>query len=477
MIKTNHSIGKQHSFWAACMLAFAFMLTQSDKAVAQWVTNGNNINNTNTGNVGIGTTTPNTNLHVLLTPTTNVITKQTNLNGFLLLSGWGDLTAKTGFVGSFATAPGISSGVILGREGLLWGTYVAFHTHGDHANALDELAERMRISANGNVGIGTNAPLGPLSVGDSAAGNSDGYLVLGKSNGGGGSRHFRIGFDSAFNFVIGDYGNSNTAGPWLSPFAINWQAPSNSLYINSAGRIGIGTNTPATKLHVSGEILSEGPVASNSFRDRTSGRGWAWYGTGDVARFWNSGAGDMLGITASGSMGIGTTAPSSKLHVVGDLTLTGTGNISASGTMTAGNIVARYQDIAEWVPARHAIPAGTVVVLDTEQSNQVLPSSQSYDTRVAGVISARPGVILGEGGVGKVIVATTGRVRVKVDATRAPVRVGDLLVTSDKEGIAMRSEPLNLGGTPIHRPGTLIGKALEPLDKGVGEILVLLSLQ
>jgi hypothetical protein len=75
------------------------------------------------------------------------------------------------------------------------------------------------------------------------------------------------------------------------------------------------------------------------------------------------------------------------------------------------------------------------------------------------------------------MVATTGRVRVKVDATNAPIRVGDLLVTSDKEGIAMRSKPLDLGGTPIHRPGTLIGKALEPLDKGVGEILVLLSLQ
>jgi hypothetical protein len=75
------------------------------------------------------------------------------------------------------------------------------------------------------------------------------------------------------------------------------------------------------------------------------------------------------------------------------------------------------------------------------------------------------------------MVATTGRVRVKVDATSAPIRVGDLLVTSDKEGSAMRSQPLDLGGTPIHRPGTLIGKALEPLAKGVGEILVLLSLQ
>ncbi len=33
----------------------------------------------------------------------------------------------------------------------------------------------------------------------------------------------------------------------------------------------------------------------------------------------------------------------------------------------------------------------------------------------------------------------------------------------------------SIGRTPIHRPGTLIGKALEPLDKGAGEILVLIS--
>jgi hypothetical protein len=51
------------------------------------------------------------------------------------------------------------------------------------------------------------------------------------------------------------------------------------------------------------------------------------------------------------------------------------------------------------------------------------------------------------------------------------------LVTSDKEGVAMKSVPVEIGGVRIHRPGTLIGKALEPLAQGTGEILVLLSLQ
>jgi hypothetical protein len=339
-------------------------------------------------------------------------------------------------------------------------------------------------------------------------------------------------------------GTANQIPKWSGATALT-----NSVMAENSGRIGLGTTNPVAELEVVGRIRAIGTIAQLSFTDRSGSRDWAWYGTGDVARLFATGVGDLIGITPSGNvgigtvspayklqliggrqwisptaetyalglsrtdisgafwlgasnsvfnpdlilssyagiervrvtdsgrMGIGTSSPSSQLHVVGDVTLTGSGNITATGTIQGNNVKANYQDVAEWVPASRAIPAGTVVVLDTDQNNHVLPSSRSYDTRVAGVVSANPGVILGEGGNGKVMVATTGRVKVKVDATRAPIRVGDLLVTSDKEGIAMRSQPLDLGGTPIHRPGTLIGKALEPLEKGIGEILVLLSLQ
>jgi hypothetical protein len=85
--------------------------------------------------------------------------------------------------------------------------------------------------------------------------------------------------------------------------------------------------------------------------------------------------------------------------------------------------------------------------------------------------------MLGESGDNKILVATTGRVKVRVDAAAGPIEVGDLLVTSDVPGHAMKSQPIDVGGVKIHRPGTLIGKALEPLRQGTGEILVLLSLQ
>jgi hypothetical protein len=41
----------------------------------------------------------------------------------------------------------------------------------------------------------------------------------------------------------------------------------------------------------------------------------------------------------------------------------------------------------------------------------------------------------------------------------------------------MRSRPVKVGKQAMHRPGTLLGKALESLPNGKGEILVLLTLQ
>ncbi len=148
------------------------------------------------------------------------------------------------------------------------------------------------------------------------------------------------------------------------------------------------------------------------------------------------------------------------------------------GTLTATRVIgAVYQDVAEWVPAAAEMVNGTVVVLDGDARDTVMPSDRAYDTRVAGVVSAQPGVLLGVEGPSKAKIATAGRVKIRVDASHAAIRAGDLRVTSDKPGLAMRSEPVDLAGVKIHRPGTLIGKALGPLERGEGEILVLLSLQ
>ena len=168
----------------------------------------------------------------------------------------------------------------------------------------------------------------------------------------------------------------------------------------------------------------------------------------------------------AGSVRIGTDPAETAVK----LTINGAIDVKAG-------IAAQYQDVAEWVPALGDPTPGTVVILDANVNNTVVASETPYDTRVAGVVSPQPGLILGIPGDDKVMVATTGRVNVKVDASAAPIKIGDLLVTSDKPGVAMKSIPVEVAGIQMHRPGTVVGKALEPLASGTGEILVLLSMQ
>ena len=252
-----------------------------------------------------------------------------------------------------------------------------------------------------------------------------------------------------------------------------WTTNGNNINNTNTGNVGVNTATPASRLHVyepagngvSARITIQDGDSSAGFNVLAPNRFWSFVADNSPDGFSiisTGGANFFIGNT--GKVGIGTNSPTTNLHVMGDVTVT-------------GNIAAKYQDVAEWVESSQELSAGTVVVLDPTKSNQVIASTQAYDSRVAGVISMKPGIALGERGERHVLVATTGRVKVKVDANGGPVNIGDLLVTSEKEGVAMKSIPIEIAGAHIHRPGTLIGKALEPLAQGTGQILVLLSLQ
>jgi len=234
----------------------------------------------------------------------------------------------------------------------------------------------------------------------------------------------------------------------------------------SSGNVGIGTNTPGAPLDVAGRVrMRNGTDFAEIFMGSSGGVSGLHLGSRTnmpVALYSNS-SGPRVILDVNGNLGVGT-FPAKRFHVYGDAQID-------------GNISAKYQDVAEWVPARGSLGAGTLVTIDAHASNTVIPVEQAYDTRVVGVVSDKPGLILGEGGADKAKIAQSGRVKVKVDAQYGPITPGDLLVSSPTPGHAMRSVPIAIGDAAFHRPGTIIGKALEPLNEGRSEILVFLTLQ
>jgi hypothetical protein len=154
-------------------------------------------------------------------------------------------------------------------------------------------------------------------------------------------------------------------------------------------------------------------------------------------------------------------------------------------------------DLASLVDVSEAVEAGDVLVIDTESAGGMRLARSASDPGVFGIVAAEPGVVLGQprpaeevdqaeesGGreeapdapegltaesSSSVPVALSGVVLCKVDAGYGSIRAKDLLTTSPTPGHAMRSDE------PI--PGTILGKALEPLDSGTGVIRVLVMLR
>lgn len=142
-----------------------------------------------------------------------------------------------------------------------------------------------------------------------------------------------------------------------------------------------------------------------------------------------------------------------------------TGDVDAKGVFLASSL-----DLAESFSAGEALEPGDVVVINPNATEQLVLCRRAYDFSAAGVISSKPGLLLGTNADGKARLALAGRVPCKVDASYGAVAVGDLLTTSATPGHAMRANPEKTVA------GCVIGKALEPLAEGRGAISVLVSL-
>jgi hypothetical protein len=135
----------------------------------------------------------------------------------------------------------------------------------------------LTILNNGNVGIGTTGPVFPLQVSGTIAPVSDTVGNLGGSNN-------RWGNVYARNYYSGSYAYSVNIGR-ISP----------ELVIDSTGNVGIGTTSPSYKLDVNGTLNAS---ATSTFA------GWVGIGTATPA------TGDALTVNGVGRFGANIYSPS-----------------------------------------------------------------------------------------------------------------------------------------------------------------------
>lgn len=165
-----------------------------------------------------------------------------------------------------------------------------------------------------------------------------------------------------------------------------------------------------------------------------------------------------------------------------------TGNLFIKGSYYcpgACSLKSGSADVAEHINSGEKLEPGDVVEIDPTQPRHYRLSRTPSSTRVAGIISTQPGVVLGgnfdadknQWQDERPLLALAGTVPVKVTTENGPILPGDLLVSASTPGYAMKAKPILINGIEIYPTGAILGKALESLESGTGVISVLVMLK
>jgi hypothetical protein len=256
-----------------------------------------------------------------------------------------------------------------------------------------------------------------------------------------------------------------------SALAINYGlGVAQNTYLNvQGGNVGIGTDNPQQKLHVTG--LARFDLGGGQINMSTPG-GWP----GLIAFAPNGHRRDI--VVYDGGIRIEASSTASPPPTGNGIIITEGGRLVARELqLTGGADLSEQFDVRK--PSREIqLEPGMVVVIDQENPGALTLSGQAYDRRVAGIISGaggvRPGMLMGQKGSmadGSQPVALTGRVYCWADTANGPIEPGDLLTTSGTPGHAMKVDDYT------RAQGAILGKAMSSLKSGQGLILVLVSLQ
>jgi hypothetical protein len=233
------------------IIIFVTAFSGLGEAIGQWASNGTHIYNTNSGNVGIGSSTPGSLLYVSKFMTEPTVTIR-NLGGF----------------------GGATYSMIDDASGADW-KFKATLTGGfkirDHANGLDviviepnSIANALYINSAGNVGIGTSSPTSKLEVVGRNIELGD-WVFLGRMYSGTdlllGHNMKAIDDEDSRGAVVANTWSGGYSGIRMyQGESVNAGDPASNLRmrIDPEGNIGIGTSTPTTSALVDMSSTTQG---------------------------------------------------------------------------------------------------------------------------------------------------------------------------------------------------------------------------
>jgi hypothetical protein len=303
------------------------------------------------GNVGIGNNDPQFKLQVSGSVALDVMpTNQSE--GIVRIGRYDANTSRYNDIKSFVSSTAASN-------------YLKFSIHGGTGNAtVDTLTLLGSGNAvfSGNVGIGTTGPNTALQVNQAT---TVPLLIHRPSN-----TNFDphgIGFSTrndAANGGLGDvrsgifsdYNGDLFLAASQSSITSNPLASSRLFIEGSSGNVGIGVVNPDTsRLLVRG---STNDSASNIFQAANLGGASKYVIRADGDNKWYKGDNSLsMILTSTGEVGIGVTAPTQKLHVVGGLRVTGAYYDSSNDPGTPGQVLSSYASGTNWVGAS-GLPGG-----------------------------------------------------------------------------------------------------------------------
>ena len=298
-------------------------------------------------NVGIGTTSPTTLFHIHSTTADTILNvKSTVGQGQIRLDGAATDWSELNYFKAGTRTFGISVQHSVDK--------LFIHGASEVNNPF------ITVTNSGNVGIGTTSPSQKLDV------NGYAKFTSGIILDGGATSHYRefIWNTSGFNrwdlYVYGAEPGSNVGGDlFLARYADNGAYLANTVtFQRSTGNVGIGTTSPAEKLHVSGNsvgITIDGTTASRTYYNRAGAYIWSTgLRAGDTKfHIYDERSADRFVIDDSGNVGIGTTTPGAKLAI--SVAVAGTDTEQIRFNRTADGL--RYNSIYNKPSSSAGIPS------------------------------------------------------------------------------------------------------------------------